>query len=305
MLFQEIRPTTLDEVVGNAATVAALKQSIKSGDRSHCMLFQGPSGCGKTTMARILAAEYGCLPFNLVEINAASQRGIDMARELEKYAQSSPLGGGCRVVILDEAHALTRDAQNALLKVLEDIPEYSYYFLCSTEPKKLLPTILTRAMKLNVDKINGDDMMTLLDKAIKKSGIPDPGDDVLNEIIDNANGCPREALVMLEKQKGLEKEMAIRAVQSHTSFEKGTIDLCRAVVGGTWRDVINTYKRLESPDPENVRRAVLGYLRSCLLKGKPGEAGKFAAMIEEMVGHTYDDGEPALLAKLYQANKVS
>ncbi len=109
---------------------------------------------------------------------------------------------------------------------------------------------------------------------------------------------------MLEKQKGLERAVAIEAVQAHTTVEKGTIDLCRAVVGGTWKELVSTYKRLESPESEGIRRAVLGYLKSCLLKGKAADAARFADMIEEMSGHTFDDGDAGLLAKMYQANKA-
>jgi len=110
MLFQKIRPKTLNEFVGNKPAATALKRAIEAKDRSHCYLFVGPSGCGKTTLARIVATEFGAGESSVIEINAASQRGIDMARELEKFTRASPFDGGCWAVIIDECHSLTKDA---------------------------------------------------------------------------------------------------------------------------------------------------------------------------------------------------
>lgn len=197
---------------------------------------------------------------------------------------------------------MTKDAQNALLKVLEDIPSYTYYLLCSTEPKRLLPTILTRCEKVEVSKLDEDRIVAMLDAAIKASGIDDPGDDVLDAIAENADGCPREALVMLEKQSGMAEADAIAVVRSHLTHDKAVIDLCRKVLSGPWKAVAAAYNRLGDKEPEKVRRAILGYLKSCVLKSdKGGEAERFVAATEELVEPTYDSGEPGLVAMLYRA----
>ena len=303
MLYQQIRPTKLSEFIGNESAKISLKRAFESEDRPHVFLLGGPSGCGKTTLARIASAELGAEDFGIVEINAASKRGIDMARELEKYARTSPMGGGARAVILDEAHALTKDAQSALLKVLEDVPEYAFYFLCTTEPHRLIKTIRTRCCKVDVNKLNDEDIAKLVDDVVERAHLENPGDEVVDAIIENADGSPREALMFLEQQDGLSEKEALTVVQSRQTVKKEMLDLCRAVVRGSWKEVVNTYKRLEDKEPEKVRRAVLGYLKSCLMKANPNEAGRFADMMEELVSNTYDSGEPAVALMIFRANR--
>ena len=101
----------------------------------------GESGCGKTTLARIVAAEVGCRPSELMEINGADKRGIDSVRYIIETTRYMTMSGGVRVVLIDEAHRLTSDAQAALLKICEDTPAHVYFILCTTEYKKLLPTL--------------------------------------------------------------------------------------------------------------------------------------------------------------------
>ncbi|KKN89665.1 hypothetical protein LCGC14_0235110 [marine sediment metagenome] len=309
MLYQTVRPKTLDDFIGNKSAIAALKKAVKadSANRAHCYLFKGPSGCGKTTLARIMAAEFGCKDFDIVEKNAASERGIDMARDLQRYAEAAPFSGGGRAVILDEVAALTKDAQNALLKTFEDIPEFAYYFLCTTNPNKLLETIRTRCEHIEVNKLGDEEIIDLLIEAINTTKMNSPGDTVIEAIVDNAEGCPRIALVLLEKQEGLLLKDAIKAVQSFTTQEKGVLDLCKQIVaGGTWKQITATYNKLglADRDPEKVRRSILGYLRSCLLRSKGSEAEKFASMIEELTDHTYDSGEAGLVCMLFRASRT-
>ena len=310
MLYQEIRPAKLDQVRGNKAAIAALKAAVASNakDRAHAFLFHGPSGCGKTTLARILAMEFGAVPnMSVFEYNAASSRGIDTIRELESYANIGVLGSGkARAVILDECHKLTSDAQNALLKILEDVPQHTYYFLCSTDPSKIIKTIHTRCQSVPVSKLSEEDMLLVLDDAVKASGLPDPGNDVMFAIADSADGSPRAALVMLEQQRGLTGEAAVAAVQKYSALSRTMLELCQAVVGGKWIQVLNCYSGLEDKDPEGARRAVMGYCKGCLVnaKGKEQEAERFVNMIEQLDHNTYDGGEPVLLAMLFRANKI-
>ena len=301
-IYQKIRPTTFEEVVGNVAAVAALRKASSSAtDRQHTFLFTGPSGCGKTTLAKVLAKAIGCEDVNVIEINAASSRGIDMTRKLQEDSRYSSLGSGNRCVILDECHSLTRQAQESLLKTLEDVPDYLTYCLCSTDPQKILKTIRTRCDTVEVKLLTDDDMEKLLDQSIKQAEIPDPDEDIFFAIIDAAKGCPRTALVLLEKQNGMEKGQAFEVIQSYEGSEKEVIDLCRAVVGGKWSQVRTVYKAMVETDSEKVRYATLGYLHSCLLGSKGGDAERFSGMIEVFSQSTMYNGKGGLLGMVYRA----
>ena len=243
--------------------------------------------------------EYHVQPDGDCEGSSDDSGGTTTVYDLQIDGHPSYFANG---ILVHNCHSLTKDAQNALLKVLEDIPSYTYYLLCSTEPKRLLPTILTRCEKVEVSKLDEDRIVAMLDAAIKASGIDDPGDDVLDAIAENADGCPREALVMLEKQSGMAEADAIAVVRSHLTHDKAVIDLCRKVLSGPWKAVAAAYNRLGDKEPEKVRRAILGYLKSCVLKSdKGGEAERFVAATEELVEPTYDSGEPGLVAMLYRA----
>ena len=157
-LYKRFRPKSLDAVVGNGGTVAALQKFLKKGNLPHTILFKGPSGCGKTTLARILAKELGCGVLDLREYNSADFRGIDTIRDISRIMTNAPAAGNCRVFILDEAHQLSKDAQNAALKILEDTPKHVYFFICTTDPQKLIATIRSRCTEMPVDLLKLDEM---------------------------------------------------------------------------------------------------------------------------------------------------
>ena len=132
------RPQYFDEVAGNKDAVAQceaiLKRSLATIPRS--WLFTGPSGTGKTTLARILRYELDCSDADFHEFNTSNTRGIDTIREITSKARLSPMDGKIQVYLLDECHQLTKDAQNALLKALEDTPKHTFFMLCTTNPEK-------------------------------------------------------------------------------------------------------------------------------------------------------------------------
>ena len=308
-LYQRVRPKTFDEVVGNQAAISSLRKTVAAApDGPHTFLFIGPSGCGKTTMGRILASEVGCDQFNIQEANGSNNRGIDDARELIKQANYAGMGGGNRCVIIDEVHGLTKDAQTCLLKALEDVPPYQYWILCTTDPQKILPTIKTRCDQIKVQPLNDDEMETLIERACEKGELPDPEDDVFFAIMDAAEGCPRKALVLLEKVNGMDSAEALKVIEGFTEESPESIELCRAIAGGDWGKASKLFIELTKgrppSDAEGIRHMIAGYLKACLIKSNGSRADSFAdalGFVNESVMYSF---MPGLLFAVYNATKT-
>ena len=187
------RPKDFDEFVGNKATVTSLKSLIAREDRPHVLLFHGPSGCGKTTLARIFAGKLGCDAKSIIEINTSDERGIATARNILDKMRYKAIGSDVRIYILDEVHSTTKDFQNAMLKGLEDTPPHVYFILCTTNPQGLLVTVRNRCTTLPVVKLSEKRLMYLLRKFTDKDGA------FLKVIANYAEGCPRQALIILDQ----------------------------------------------------------------------------------------------------------
>jgi DNA polymerase-3 subunit gamma/tau len=164
-LYNRYRPRTFAEVVGQEHVTAALISALEHGRTHHAYLFSGPRGCGKTSSARILAASLNCVQgptptpcgvceqcigirngssLDVVEIDAASHGGVDDARDLRERALYVPASARYRVFVIDEAHQVSRDGFNALLKIVEEPPDHLVFIFATTEPEKVLPTIRSR-----------------------------------------------------------------------------------------------------------------------------------------------------------------
>jgi len=303
-LYNDIRPVSFSDVIGNEAIIKSLQKIVKfSPDkRPHTFLFCGPSGCGKTTLARILAKEFNCSDIDFSELNVANTRGIDTIREVISQAHVSPMSGKCRIFLFDEAHQLTKDAQNGLLKVIEDYPSTSYFIFCSTDPQKIIATIKNRCSVFEVHLLSEKEMESLLNSALLDLQ-EDISDIVFFAIIDRAEGSPRRALTLLEKALSVEdEEQQLHLVEQDTEIEASVLDLCRLLVKkSNWDRVSSTYKLITDKDPEKIRRAILGYMKTVLLsKGDPA----ICEMIKIFSQNTYDSGEAMLVNMLYEASLI-
>ena len=172
-LYRSHRPEVFDEILGQEHVVKILKNQVASGSVSHAYLFCGTRGTGKTTTARILAKAVNCLSesdrpcgvcehciaikegnfIDVMEIDAASNNGVENIRELRESVKYPPAAGRKKVYIIDEVHMLSTGAFNALLKTLEEPPEHVMFILATTEPQKLPATILSRCMRLDFKRI--------------------------------------------------------------------------------------------------------------------------------------------------------
>jgi DNA polymerase-3 subunit gamma/tau len=289
-LHLDHRPKTLKKVVGQDATVAALKAVLERDDIPHAFLFHGPSGCGKTTLARIVAKKLGCSEMDLKELNVADVRGIDSIREITRNMTLRPMGGTARVWILDEAHQLSKDAQNALLKPLEDCPEHVYFMLCTTDPQKLIATIKNRCSQFALTLVSDEELTALLEAVASKEGVEIP-ESVINSIVAASAGSPRSALVHLDKVKDLPDDEMEKAVSRIDVNNSAAIDLCRVLLKDkpSWPEIAKVLSSLSGGEPEQIRMNVLGYCNAILLKGKFN--GRACLVMECFKDPFYNDGK--------------
>lgn len=302
-LHLDYRPKTLNEVEGNRSTVDALKTVLaRKTDIPHAMLFTGSSGCGKTTMGRIVANHLGCAPADFREVDSADFRGIDSIREIRNAARLRPIAGPVRVWLLDECHKLTNDAMNALLKILEDTPPHVYFILCTTDPEKLLKTIKSRCMQFNVAPLSEKQMTRLLKRIVTEEGVTDFPEEAYQLIHQNSLGHVRAALVILDKVIDLPAQKLLAACEQAAGEEAQVIDLCRALIKKEKWGKVNVFLRgIQDQEEENVRRFVLKYMNTVLLKEDNLQA---AQVIEHFKHNFFNSGKAGLTQACYDAVKL-
>ena len=216
-LYRKWRSQTFDEIVGQEAVVTALRNQIIHNRIGHAYLFCGTRGTGKTSMAKIFARAVNCLHpvngnpcnecelcqesesgFNLIEIDAASNNGVDNIREIRDEVRYTPAKGRYRVYIIDEVHMLSAGAFNALLKTLEEPPEHVIFILATTEPHKVLPTIVSRCQRYDFKRFTSGQIFDHLKEICQAEGIR-ATDDALHYIARAADGGMRDSLSILEQ----------------------------------------------------------------------------------------------------------
>lgn len=293
-LITKYRPTTLDEVIGHSSVVKSLKKIIKD-NTSHAFLFSGSPGIGKTSLARIVASDLGC---DIREVDAASNSGIDEVRELTENMHFKAFGGtGNRAYILDEVHALSKSAFQALLKSVEEPPSHVYWLLCTTEPTKVPASVKTRCNHFGLNPLSVGDISKVLDKASKGEGYA-LSDEFRSLIVENSEGSPRKALSLLGTLMPAETLAEARKLIHRDEESPQAIELCRALANNTnWQDIMEITKSLENQDAEGIRHMVLSYFTKVALNAKnEGAARKALAVIEAFSTPQYNmKGQTALV----------
>src|SRR3989344_4946079 len=223
-LYRKYRPQNFDDVLGQEHVTKPLREALRAGRITHAYLFYGSRGTGKTSVARILAHEIGCAPEDIYEIDAASNRGIDEIRALREAVHTLPFRSPYKVYIIDEAHMLTKEAFNALLKTLEEPPPHVIFILATTEPSKIIDTIISRCQVFTFKKPNQQILKQSVARIAKEEGfelLPASAD----LIATLAEGSFRDAESILQKviSSSADKKISIEEVEMITGAPKARL----------------------------------------------------------------------------------
>lgn len=304
-LYRMYRPQTFEEVVGQQHIVITLQNAIKTNKLSHAYLFSGPRGTGKTTVAKILGKAINCTSNqhkpcetcascqsinkgnhpDIIEIDAASNNGVDEIRELIDKVKYAPLELKIKVYIIDEVHMLTTGAFNALLKTLEEPPSHVMFILATTEPHKVIPTIISRCQRFDFTKVSTYEIQDRLEAILKKENIQvEPG--VTKLVAHLADGGLRDALSILEQViaysgKVISSEDVYKVYGLTTTQEK--INLLKTISQRQVKNILDFLKEIsiKSHDIKKLTVDLIDCLKDGLIYHFTGSTDNLTVLNEE------------------------
>ena len=323
-LYRKYRPQDFDEIVGQEAVVRTLRNAIETGQVRQAYLFAGPRGTGKTSLARILAKGLNCAQgptpspdktchacvaiangtsLDVVEMDAASQRGIDDIREIRERVVLQPVEGRYKVYILDEAHQLTDAAFNALLKLIEEPPPHLVFVFCTTELGKMLATVRSRCQTFVLSRPRLPDLVRVLRRVADGEGIEAP-DAALSLIARGARGSYRDAVSTLDQlSAATEGNVSVQAVLQLLGAveEEALFRLCDLVVDRDTAGALALVEELaeQGQDLGRLVTDLLEHLRHLMLVQHLGEVPDSLPVTEETRERLREQanqlGEPTVL----------
>lgn len=295
VLYRKYRPQVFADVVGQAPIVATLMQAVARKSPSHAYVFTGSRGVGKTSVARILAKALNCPNvkdgepcgdcetcvaiaqgnfLDLLEVDAASNTGVDNVRELIEHVRFSPTQGAYKVFIIDEVHMLSKAAFNALLKTLEEPPTHTVFILATTEIQKLPLTIISRAQRFDFRPLSDVDIVIHLQDVAKKEKLTIQKD-VYHLIANQAGGSLRDALSVLEKLRSTGDQINLKSAQESLGVSDITLiqELISLVLNKDAGNIPSFFDRLLATgvDYNLFCKDILEYLRSILVYKVSGQ----------------------------------
>jgi DNA polymerase III subunit gamma/tau len=305
-LYRKYRPQTFDDVVGQEAVVRTLRNAITSGSVRQAYLFAGPRGTGKTSMARILAKSLNCAhgptatpdgtchacvaiaagtSLDVIEMDAASQRGIDDIREIRDRVVLQPVEGQYKVYILDEAHQLTDAAWNALLKLIEEPPPHLVFVFCTTDLSKVLPTVRSRCQTFVFQRPRLQDILTVLTRVAEGEKIDAP-QQALSLVARSARGSFRDATSTLDQlSAATEGTVTVQSVLQllGTVEEEALFRLCDLIVDRDTAGALTFVEELseQGHDLGRLVTELIEHLRHLMLVQHMGEVPESLPVTEE------------------------
>jgi DNA polymerase III gamma/tau subunit len=275
-------------VVGQQRAVSALQSALKHKD-TQAFILSGESGVGKTTLARICAAKLGCVRPD--EIDAATYTGIDAMRDVANGLSYAPFEGEARVLILDESHALSRQAWDSLLKVVEEPPPNTYWFFCTTQPAKIPETIKTRCTHIQLKGIDKATLTDLVERVAEAEGIR-LADGIRQVIVAEANGSARQVLTNLGLCRDARDAKSAAIILETAQESDKVLKLCRLLAqGGTWVEAMGIVEELDDINPEGVRIQVISYLAAAARKSKAAKETVFFLQRVEAFAQSYNGSD--------------
>ena len=270
VLALKCRPQTFDDLIGQDVVAETIINSIKGNKVPNAYLFTGIRGIGKTTTARIVAKSLNCLNgienicknklcencsaitnsnhIDVLEMDAASKTGVDDIRDLIEFSRYGPTSSKYKIFIIDEVHMLSKQAFNALLKTLEEPPEYLKFIFATTEIKKIPITVVSRCQRFDLSRIKSSELFKFI-KAIKEKENGKASDDALKLIVKISEGSVRDALSLLDRGLlALDKDRELNLTEAQKIFgyfdKSQLIDIFRSVLEGQEKKVIEAYKKI-------------------------------------------------------------
>jgi DNA polymerase III delta prime subunit len=292
ILSLSMRPKCLEELVGQPKIVNLINKQFESKRIPHFYLISGPIGTGKTSLSRILAMKLqgttlneSMSKYDITEINASDKNGVDDIRELLEKVNYKPFKPSIsKIIIMDESHQLTNQAQNALLKITEDTYDYLYFILCTSNSTKIIPALKRRAFVIDIAGIDEKSTQKLLDQVNVKCNSQIDMKPLMKCLIDYDINSP--GLILQAAEKYIGGYSPEDCILSSNIADLDTKSLCNAVSKGNWNSARAILKLVKKEDAIMVKNCILGYLRVVLINSEDGE--NIAKAIKH-IGSTNDD----------------
>jgi len=327
VLARRYRSGTFDEVIGQEHIAQTLKKAITSGRIAHAYLFCGTRGTGKTSTARILAKCLNCLKFDaptaepcnqcesclgisrgddidVIEIDAASNTGVDNVRDIIENSRYRPSRSRFKVYIIDEVHMLSKSAFNALLKTLEEPPSHVKFILATTEPEKVLPTILSRCQRYDFRNIPTREIAAHLKDICEKEKIK-ADEDALLLVAKAGAGSMRDSLSLLDRLLSIgESQLTTDLIEQMLGMPKSQLvfDLAQAIGAGDVKTVLKSASAMiqNGLSPDTLIASLVEHLRNLLILNACGEDSELVEVpgmsMKELVAQA-NQFEPAALSQ--------